>query len=263
MARFCPLFSSSSGNSWYVGSGGGGVLVDAGVSAKRLDTALNDAGLDISGIHGIFITHEHTDHVSGLRVFASRHQIPVYTSQGTLDALTQNGVVNGKYPANVISESGVEVGGMKIEPFHTSHDCRESYGYVIHTADGHKVAVCTDLGEMTDSVLSAITGCELVVMESNHDIRMLENGPYPYPLKRRILSSRGHLSNDACGRVLTSLLRSGTRRFFLGHLSTENNNPYLAKQTSLAALTEAGAAEGSDFLLQVVPKVSSGALTIF
>ncbi len=263
MARFCPLFSSSSGNSWYIGSGTGGILVDAGVSAKRLDTALNDAGLDVSGIHGIFITHEHTDHVSGLRVFASRHQIPVYTSRGTLEALTENGIVNGKYPASVISEQGIEVAGMKIQPFPTPHDCREGYGYVIHTADDHKVAVCTDLGEVTDVVLSAITGCELVVMESNHDVRMLENGPYPYPLKRRILSSRGHLSNDACGRVLTNLLRTGTRRFFLGHLSTKNNNPYLAKQTSLAALTEAGAVEGSDYLLQVVPKVSNGALTIF
>lgn len=263
MARFCPLFSSSSGNSWYIGSGEGGVLIDAGVSAKRLDTALKDAGLDASAIHGIFITHEHCDHVSGLRVFATRHQIPVYTSRGTLEALTESGIANGKYSANVIEPEGVEVGGMKIQPFATSHDCREGHGYVIHTADGHKAAVCTDLGEVTDSVLSAITGCELVVMESNHDVRMLENGPYPYPLKRRILSSRGHLSNDACGRVLTKLLKTGTRRFFLGHLSAENNNPYLAKQTSLAALTEIGAAEGSDYLLQVVPKVSDGALTIF
>lgn len=263
MARFCPLFSSSSGNSWYIGSGEGGVLVDAGVSAKRLDAALDSAGLDVNAIHGIFVTHEHTDHVGGLRVFASRHQIPVYSSLGTLEALIENGIVNGKYPAVPLNTGGIELGGMKIVPFPTSHDCRESFGYVIHTADGQKAAICTDLGEVTQEVLSAVSGCDLVVMESNHDVRMLENGPYPYPLKRRILSSRGHLSNDSCGAVLARLLQTGTRRFFLGHLSTENNNPFLARQTAVCALTQEGGIEGQDYLLTVVPKASAGAVTVF
>lgn len=263
MARFCPLFSSSSGNSWYIGSGEGGVLIDAGVSAKRLDAALTGAGIEADSIRGIFVTHEHYDHVSGLRVFATRHQIPVYTSAGTLSALEENGIVNGKYSASPITTDGIELGGMKIIPFNTSHDCRESFGYVVHTADGQKAAVCTDLGEVTDEVLSAISGCELVVMESNHDVRMLENGPYPYPLKRRILSSQGHLSNDSCGEVLKKLLHSGTRRFFLGHLSAENNNPFLARQTAVCALTEQGATEGQDYLLNVVPKAYTGAATVF
>lgn len=263
MARFCPLFSSSSGNSWYIGSGGGGVLIDAGVSAKRLGVALESEGLDVGSIHGIFVTHEHIDHVSGLRVFAARHKIPVYTSAGTLSALEEKGVINGKYPAEPVTTDGIELGGMKIVPFHTPHDCSESFGYVVHTADGQKAAVCTDLGEVTDEVLSAISGCELVVMESNHDVRMLENGPYPYHLKRRILSSHGHLSNDSCGDVLTKLLHSGTRRFFLGHLSAENNNPFLARQTAVCALAQQGAAEGQDYLLNVVPKVYTGAVTVF
>lgn len=263
MARFCPLFSGSKGNSWYIGSGSGGVLIDAGVSAKRLDGALDSLGVTPNTVHGIFVTHEHTDHINGLRVFASRHNIPVFTSAGTLSALTESGVITPKVTASAIDENGVSIGDMYIRPFRTSHDCRESFGYIVQTADGQRASVCTDLGEVTPEVLSAVTGCDLVVMESNHDVHMLQNGPYPYTLKRRILSSSGHLSNDSCADTLVRLLQSGTRRFFLGHLSAENNNPHLAKQTSVCALTMAGAAEGKDYLLQVAPKDFSGQMTVF
>lgn len=231
MARFSPLFSSSSANSFYIGCGEGSVLIDCGATAKRIGEALTARDVSPEEINGIFITHEHIDHVKGLRVFASKYNTPVYASAGTLQALEEAGAINGKFPVNVIDENGADVGGMHITPFRTSHDSRESCGYRIETSDSRKAAVCTDLGIMTDEVMAGISGTDLIVIESNHDIRMLQNGPYPYPLKRRILSSSGHLSNEACAEAVGELIKTGTTRFILGHLSRENNFPiWLMKQ---------------------------------
>jgi len=157
---------------------------------------------------------------------------------------------------------GVEVDGMYITSFATPHDSRESVGYVVTLGD-RKAAVVTDLGEMTDDVMYAISGCDLVLIESNHDVGMLENGEYPYFLKRRILSKKGHLSNDSCAKAVTQLLNSGTTRFVLGHLSGENNIPELAYQNTYSALVECGAVEGQDFLLSVAPSCNNGEVMIF
>ena len=254
MAKVCPLFSGSSGNSLYIGASGKGILIDAGRSAKQLETAMQANGLSMESVHSIFITHEHTDHIQGLRVLASRYHIPVYTSLGTLEALCEMGVVNGKYPANVIGYEGMCVDEMFIKPFHTSHDSRESVGYVVTAPDGQKIAVATDLGYFSEEVAKALAGCELIVIESNHDVRMLQNGSYPYYLKRRILSDTGHLSNEACADVLPEFLKNGTRRFILYHLSRENNLPALAYQTSLCSLQQQGMHLGEDFELMVAPR---------
>ena len=157
----------------------------------------------------------------------------------------------------------MEAGSLFVRPFPISHDCREGFGYVVELPGERRVAVATDMGVMTDAVMQAISGCDLVVLESNHDVRMLENGPYPYPLKRRILSDRGHLSNDACACVLEQLVSCGSTRFCLAHLSKENNNPYLARQTAVAALSELGAREGRDYALQVAEPVCSAPVTVF
>lgn len=263
MARFCPLFSGSGGNSYYVGDGEGGVLIDAGVSAKRLGQALTNADIDINTIKGIFVTHEHSDHIAGLRVFATRHKLKVYASEGTLDALSENDTLNGRYEAFVLGSLGIEMGNLKVTPFHTSHDCRESYGYVVELSDGRKLAIATDLGYVSRETMDAIMGCDFVVIESNHDVRILQNGPYPYVLKRRILSETGHLSNDACSGILPELLKSGASRFVLGHLSKENNMPELAKQTALASLNAENAKEGIDFILSVAPVEYRGKVTVF
>ena len=264
MARFCPLFSSSSGNCIFVGGSGGGILIDAGVSAKRIKTALAAQGIDLSSIAAIFVTHEHSDHIAGLRVLAGTHHIDVYASAGTLDALEDMDVLNDKYTARPVPYSGMEIGGMFVRPFPISHDVREGVGYSVMTADGRRACVVTDTGVITPEILSATQGSDLVMIESNHDIRMLENGPYPYYLKRRILSSRGHLSNDACAETVTKLLESGSTRFLLGHLSRENNFPLLAAETSRSALTLQGATEGRDYLLQVVGGVDDvPEMTIF
>lgn len=251
MARFCSLFSSSSGNSTFISSASTSILVDAGVSAKRMVKALTDREIDPKTIGGIFITHEHIDHVNAVRILATNNGIPVYATEGTLEALNESGVLNGKFPVNVMPEEGIEVGDLFIKSFKTPHDSRESCGYTITLPDSQKAAIATDIGHMTEEIMQNLKGSALVMLESNHDEGMLRNGPYPYYLKRRILSDVGHLSNNACAEAVTELLKSGTVRFFLGHLSRDNNFPALAYETSASALKTIGAVEGRDFFLEV------------
>lgn len=250
MARFCSLFSSSSGNCTYIGSSDGGVLIDAGVSAKQITTKLDCIGVSPSDIGAIFVTHEHSDHVKGLRVFASKNKIPVYASQGTIRELEKQGIANGSFDIMSI-ENSIECVGQQIIRFRTSHDVAESCGYIVTTSDDRKIGIATDTGIVTDEMKSALDGCDMVLLESNHDIGMLRNGVYPYMLKRRILSDRGHLSNIACSEFVTELIKNGTTRFILGHLSKENNIPELAFQTSKSALDCMGAVEYRDYILKV------------
>ena len=213
--------------------------------------ALTDREIDPKTIGGIFITHEHIDHVNAVRILATNNGIPVYATEGTLEALNESGVLNGKFPVNVMPEEGVAVGDLFIKSFKTPHDSRESCGYTITLPDGQKAAIATDIGHMTKEIMQNLKGTALVMLESNHDEGMLRNGPYPYYLKRRILSDVGHLSNNACAEAVTELLKSGTVRFFLGHLSRDNNFPALAYETSASALKTIGAVEGRDFFLEV------------
>lgn len=251
MAKFCSLYSSSSGNCTYIGTSQGGILVDVGVSAKRTAEALAEIGIDPSQIAAIFVTHEHSDHINGIRVFSERHGIKVYASAGTLTGMEEQGALTSKMQVEIMPQGGVEAGGIFVKSFRTPHDSRESTGYSIVTPDGKRIAVATDIGTVNDTVMNAIYGCDLVLLESNHDVRMLQNGPYPYFLKERILSNHGHLSNEKCAETAVKLVESGTTRFVLGHLSKENNMPSLAFETTHAAMTMAGAKENIDYLLSV------------
>ncbi len=251
MIRFCPLFSSSSGNSVYIGDNSGGILVDVGRSAKQTDLMLKNLGVDPDSLKGIFITHEHTDHVSGLSVFAAKHKIPVYGSTGTLQALKEKGVLTEKH-VDIAINNEIEIAGLNVKPIATSHDCADGRGYVITGCDGvTKTAIATDTGYVSTELLAEITGCRLVYIESNHDINMLKTGPYPYQLQKRILSNVGHLSNNACADTLQALVNKGTTHFLLAHLSRDNNTPQLAHDTAINALREMGALENRDFFLKV------------
>lgn len=250
MAELCALYSGSTGNSYFIGSKTNGILVDIGRSAKQTTNILNRCSIDPLAISGILITHEHTDHVNGLRVFASRYHIPVFSSAGTLGALESMGILNGSFPAYTIEDT-LQLAGMEISAFRTPHDCAESYGYRIRTADGKIVTVATDLGYITPEIEENLLGADLTVLESNHDIGMLRTGPYPYSLKRRILSDCGHLSNVACAEMLPTLFERGTKRFVLAHLSRENNTPDIARQTAVCGLQMAGIEDG--YILDVAP----------
>lgn len=258
MSRIYPLFSGSSGNCYYIACRESGILIDAGRSAKQIETALHDNSISCSGIQAIFVTHEHNDHVSGLRVFAARHKIKVYSSRGTLEQLEDMGVINGKYPCDVIENKPVELDDMKITAFKTSHDCADAQGYVVETSDGNKISLATDLGIITDTVANAVLGSTAAIVESNHDVQMLLNGAYPYYLKKRILSDKGHLSNNDCSYFLPELINSGTTRFILAHLSRENNIPQLAYQSAVCELDKHLAKIDEDYKLYVAPVENSG-----
>lgn len=263
MARFCTLCSSSSGNSTYIGTNNGGILIDAGLNAKRITLALESIGVDPGSIQAIFITHEHADHIGALRVFASKHRVPVYATEGTLYSLSKMGVVNGKFDTYAMPYTSVEIGGMEIRNFKTSHDSVESCGYTVITPDERKISVVTDTGVLTEDTVKCVTGSDLILLESNHDKNMLQNGPYPYPLKQRILSSTGHLSNDDCAAAACQFINSGTTRLVLGHLSRENNTPSLAFEKTNAALAAMGAVQGIDYDLRVAPPALGEKVVIF
>lgn len=254
MAQFCPLFSGSSGNCYFLSNNPGkGILIDAGVSAKRIGQAMNQMSISPAGIQAIFVTHEHIDHVNGLRVFASNIGCKVYSSAGTLQKLQEMGHLSIRFKAEVISDKGMEAAGMFIKPFSTPHDSTESVGYNIKMNDQKCAAIATDIGCITNEIRASLKGSNLVVIESNHDIGMLKNGRYPHFLKKRILSERGHLSNDCCAAELPRLIQEGASHIFLAHLSMENNLPQLAYQTALTALRDARMQENIDFKLDVAP----------
>ena len=263
MPKLCPLFSGSSGNSYYLESAGSGILIDCGRNAKQLELAMRDRGLDPQNIRAVFITHEHGDHISALKVFAARYKLRVYASPGTAAELSAKGLVKEDTAVETIGCEGIELDSMKIPPFHISHDCAEGYGYCIETQDGRRTAFATDTGVITDRIMKALTGCDTVVLESNHDIGMLRCGSYPYILKRRILSDRGHLSNDDSARAAARLVGTGSTRLVLAHLSRENNIPELAEKTALCELQCSGMKNGTDYLLTVLSENGAASPIIY
>lgn len=252
MLHYCSLFSGSSGNCTYVGTDSGGLLIDVGVSARRISTALKEREIAPATIRGVLLTHEHSDHVAGLRVLCKQYGWPVIASEGTLDALTEHNAVTPEQRLYCLPQGKrLAVAGMQITPFDTPHDSRQCYGYRVDTEDGRSLAMTTDLGYMPQAVMDIILGCQLVHIESNHDPEMLMNGAYPYWLKQRIRGQGGHLSNQDCAAVLPDLLEAGTTRIVLAHLSEHNNTPAMAKQCAGAALSACGATEGKDYRLSV------------
>ena len=258
MSKICPLFSSSSGNCTYIGTQNGSVLIDAGASFKGMCEALTLAGGSIDEIAAVFVTHEHDDHIKGLKTLLNKTNATLFASAKTLEALAMLDKIPAKTNVVALDDGFAEVGGIIARRFATSHDCNGSSGYNFILPDRKKISICTDSGIVTEEMRSAVLGSDLVLLESNHDIQMLKQGPYPPHLKMRILSDVGHLSNNACAGELLGLLNSGTTRFILGHLSQHNNMPMLAKATAEAALIKNGAENNKDYILTVARPKQNG-----
>ncbi len=237
---FCPLCSGSSGNASFLEAEGRRFLIDAGLTRKRIAALLESIGVPLHTIDAVFLTHEHVDHVAGAGVLARAHHIPVYAAADCFSALPPS---VGEIPAACmrVFEPDREFfcGKVRVLPFSTPHDAAHAVGYSF-MAEGRKVTVMTDVGHVDDRLLTQLSGSDLVLLEANHDVDMLLAGPYPYPLKQRILSRRGHLCNEDCGRALIALHERGVRNVILGHLSRENNTPELARVTIEAMLESAG-----------------------
>ena len=237
---FCPLCSGSSGNASFLEAEGRRFLIDAGLTRKRIAALLESIGVPLHTIDAVFLTHEHVDHVAGAGVLARAHHIPVYAAADCFSALPPS---VGEIPAACmrVFEPDREFfcGKVRVLPFSTPHDAAHAVGYSF-MAEGRKVTVMTDVGHVDDRLLRQRSGSDRVLLEANHDVDMLLAGPYPYPLKQRILSRRGHLCNEDCGRALIALHERGVRNVILGHLSRENNTPELARVTIEAMLESAG-----------------------
>lgn len=254
MTELVSLFSSSSGNSTLISNDDTNILIDAGVSASKICSALSKANKDPAELDAIFVTHEHSDHISGIRLLSKKYNIPVFATALSMEAVLKSAPDISEGNAHIISVPGVyDIRSMRIKAFATPHDSRQSVGYLIES-DDKKYGIATDTGCVTKAMLSNLAGCEAVLIEANHDICMLKDGPYPYHLKRRILSDTGHLSNDKCAWLATQLAIWGTKRILLGHLSDKNNTPDIAYECVRASLEGNGFKVGSDVILKIASR---------
>jgi phosphoribosyl 1,2-cyclic phosphodiesterase len=239
--RVAVLASGSSGNAIVVESNGTAVLVDAGISGKRVTAAMDSAGLATESLSAVLVTHEHSDHIGGLGPVARRFGLPVYATSGTHEAI--DGRV-GTCPDRAVIEAGrrFEIGDLEVAPFSVSHDCADPVGYSI-TDGASRVAIATDLGVVGRSVRRHLEMADCVILEFNHDEHMLVDGTYPWPLKRRIMSNVGHLSNVTAARELMRLADGPMSTLVLAHLSQENNTPELAAESAADVLDRTGRAD--------------------
>lgn len=238
--RFSPLFSGSSGNATYIGCDDAHILVDAGLSGTRVIQELQRVGVNPAALSAILVTHEHADHIKGIGILSRKFDLPVFATEGTWRGMA--GKIGSIAPKNIyVIEPGQDfyIGSINVTPFPTPHDAAQPVGYTFETA-GAKLALATDLGCVRDSWLKYIMGSDAVILESNYDPDMLQHGPYPYELQRRIMGKHGHLSNDDAGEVAAHLVHGGARQIILGHLSKENNFPELAMKCCELAFQQEG-----------------------
>lgn len=231
MLNFCSLYSGSSGNSLFVETQNTKLLIDAGVSGKKIEKALEDLEIEPSSLDGILITHEHSDHVQGLGTFSKKFDLPVFVNQETLDAMPKQ---KDKISSNNIKTFKIadkfSIGDLDIKPFSIPHDAANPCGFNIWNK-GKKLSIATDIGHMTNDILKQLEESLFVMLEANYDPEVLRCSSYPFPLKSRIAGPIGHLSNEVAGKTISYLLKSGLKSAMLGHLSKESNFPELAYQT--------------------------------
>ena len=231
--ELCSIASGSSGNCICAGSDDCHVLIDAGISGKRIEEGLNSIDLKTAGIQGILITHEHIDHIGGLGVIARKYGIWIYATKGTIDAVLHTksiGKIDEDLFRAIEPEVDFTIGDLVVEPIAVSHDAADPVAYKIRQQD-KVMAVMTDLGTYDEHIVEKLRNLDALLLEANHDVRMLQAGTYPYPLKQRILGEKGHLSTEMSGQLLGQVLHDNFKHVILGHLSKENNFPDLAYET--------------------------------
>ncbi len=252
MLKLYSIISGSSGNCSLLTNGKTNILIDCGTSGKRIIEALSKLSVNEKTLSAILITHEHIDHTKGAGILMRRLKVPVYATSGTIRS-TELGCVDDSLIHEITHDVTYDINGIGITPFSIPHDAADPCGFILN--DGvSRIATATDIGIMTDAILSRLYGCESVLLESNHDIDMLRYGDYPYALKQRILSDIGHLSNKAAAETALKLAENGTKHLMLGHLSDKNNMPTIAQMETYSYLTDNGVNVGSDVTLKVAQR---------
>lgn len=252
---FCSLASGSSGNCYIIKSSSSAILIDAGISTKKIHSLIDKLDVKRSDIHGVFVTHEHSDHIKALPVLTKQNpEWNVYASFGTCRQLCDK-VHSECQLKSFNTGSCIAVGDMTVSSFGSSHDASDPVCYSVE-CEGKKIVVLTDTGLVPAGIAEEMTSADIIVLESNYEVNMLKMGPYPYNLKRRILGDKGHLSNEDAGDILTSVMSKDSRfrHVFLAHLSKENNFPKLAHQTVLNILEENGFYADRDLQLEVLSR---------
>lgn len=234
--KFCSLYSGSSGNCQYIKTEKARIIVDAGLSGKKIQQGIANIGEDPQRIDAIFITHEHIDHVKGAGVMSRRLDVPIYANEKTWEAMSST-IGDIKSHNIKILEESVQIGDLFIKSFDISHDAVHPVGYNIFH-ENKKISLVTDTGCANKNIVNSIMDSDLLLIESNHDEDMLMIGPYPWPLKKRVLSEFGHMSNDMAGNLISKVIQKGREIVLLGHISKENNFPQLAYKTVESILIE-------------------------
>jgi len=264
--RICPIASGSSGNCIYVGTENTHLIVDCGLSGKRTTAGVNSLDLSMDDISAILITHEHSDHIGGLGVLARKYGIPIYTTSLTADAILNSswiGRIDHTLFNDVSPDTPFMIGDIEINPLRVSHDAVDPVAYRFRSGQ-KRTAIVTDLGFYNDYIVEGLEGLDVLMIESNHDVNMLQVGPYPYPLKQRILGDKGHLSNENAGKLLSRILHDNMKHIILGHLSQENNIPELAYESVKMEITASDTPyKGGDFPLTVARRSEPTACVSF
>ncbi len=247
--KFCSLSSGSSGNCQYIETKESKILIDAGFSGKTVQGLLSSIGVEPNTLDAIFVTHEHIDHTKGVGILSRRFDIPIYANADTWLAMEKSiGKIKEENIKVFNTGMDFEFRDMTIYPIGIFHDAVEPVGYIIYYKN-KKISIITDTGWVNDNIINEIKDSDLYLLESNHDINMLKEGSYPWPLKQRILSTRGHLSNDDCGRILGDVLSGRGEIVILGHLSQDNNIPDLALRTVKESIIKKGIDIDKDIVL--------------
>jgi phosphoribosyl 1,2-cyclic phosphodiesterase len=251
--------SGSSGNCYYLGTYSKGILIDAGISARTIRNHLREMALDYKDIKGVLVTHDHADHIRAVGTLGERFHIPIYANRAIHEGINKNyGLREKLRTCQRYFETGAEfsIGGMRINTFHVSHDSTDCVAYVIDF-EGQRFLLATDIGCPSPELEQYIRTANHIVIEANHDEKMLLNGPYPSFLKQRILSEKGHQSNSVCAQLLKDNFHDGIRNIFLCHLSHENNTPDLALETVAEALEQVGAKLGVEVNLETLEQYNA------